>query len=50
MQSILTYPTPWFGFIVVKGYDAISTSARVAALKKVDFQTLGFPISPMSIK
>jgi hypothetical protein len=33
----------------VKGYDAISTSARVAALKNVLFPTLGFPTNPINI-
>jgi hypothetical protein len=32
-----------FGEMVVKGYEAISTSTSVQALKKVDFPELGFP-------
>ena len=35
--------------LVAKGYEAIKTSARVAALKKVDFPTDGFPTSPSNI-
>ena len=37
------------GCIVAKGYDAISTSARVHALKKVDFPQEGLPTNPINI-
>ena len=37
---------PTLGFIVVKGKSAIGTIFIVAALKKVDLPTLGFPKIP----
>jgi hypothetical protein len=35
--------------MVVNGYGAVSTSARVAALKKVDFPVEGLPTIPINI-
>src|SRR3989338_7065431 len=49
-QSILTKPTPVLGLMVVKGYGAMAASAKVAALKKVLFPTLGLQTTPTNIK
>jgi hypothetical protein len=39
-----------FGFLVVKGYVETAALSRVAALKKVVFPVLVFPIRPILIK
>src|SRR3989344_8103197 len=44
-----TNANPLFGSIVVNGYGAIATSAKVSALKNVDFPTDGLPTTPTSI-
>jgi hypothetical protein len=46
-QSVITYATPTFGLMVVKGKFPIETGASVAAEKKVDFPTLVLPSSPI---
>ncbi len=46
---VLRYAIPTFGFIVVKGKSAMGTFFRVAATKKVDLPTLGFPKIPTII-
>lgn len=43
----LTYATPRLALMVVKGYEAISTVARVAEQKNVDLPTLGLPTMPI---
>lgn len=48
-HSTCTNANPLFGSIVVNGYAAIATSTSVSALKNVDFPTLGFPTTPMSM-
>ena len=49
-QSIFTKAMPSDGFNVVNGLGLISTSARVDALKKVDFPDEGFPHKAINIK
>jgi hypothetical protein len=39
---------PWWGWIVEKGYGAISTLAEVRALKIVDLPAFGKPTIPQS--
>ena len=46
---VLRYAIPTFGFIVVKGKSAMGTLFRVAATKKVDLPTFGFPNIPTII-
>ncbi|BAW32297.1 conserved hypothetical protein [Methanothermobacter sp. MT-2] len=45
----VTYAIPLFESMVVNGYDATSAFERVAALKKDDLPTFGFPVIPISI-
>jgi hypothetical protein len=46
-QSALTYATPMFGSIVVKGKFPDATGVSVAAEKRVDFPTFAFPSKPI---
>ena len=45
-HGTLRYPTPMFGFTVVKGLADIGTGISVIALKNVDLPTLGLPTIP----